>query len=53
MSEQEKDLVAAMREVRSFMAVQAVMLLDLPGYRNAYAVMFEAMKPYEKSGGGE
>ncbi len=47
MSEQEKDLVAAMREVRSFMAGQAVLLLDLPGYRNAYAAMFEAMKPYE------
>lgn len=47
MSEQEQALVAAMREVRSFMAGQAVLLLDLPGYRNAYAAMFEAMKPYE------
>lgn len=48
MSEQEKDLVAAMREVRSFMAAQAILLLDMPGYRNAYAAMFEAMEPYEE-----
>lgn len=47
MSDQEKELVAAMREVRSFMAGNAVLLLDLPGYRNAYAAMFDAMKPYE------
>lgn len=47
MSDQEKELVAAMREVRHFLAAQAVLLLDLPGYRNAYAAMFEAMRPYE------
>lgn len=47
MSEQEKELVAAMREVRHFLAAQAAQIMDLPGYRNAYAAMFEAMKPYE------
>jgi hypothetical protein len=47
MSEQEQALVAAMREVRAFMASQAPLIMDLPGYRNAYAAIFEAMVPYE------